>query len=206
MRPSFTRRDLAKIVSTGAVAASAQLPADYPIFSVRSPAGDGHLDRILSYGDTAKNELINALKAASEFPATGSSEDRGMGSDSWGVVPSNAGLGSDALKAASEFPATASTRSSKETPNPQDENRALFIAAMPDPARRHIAFNVVERNCRERFAEGADGVKLYVRLLTYVRLTSVAEAVDEFERRFRPMLDKVALEEWQTITAPFKRD
>ena len=154
---------------------------------------------------SAKDELIDALKAASEFRATGSSEDRGMGSDSWRVAPSNAGLGSDALKAASEFPATASARSFKETPNPQDENRALFIAAMPDPVRRQIAFNVVERNCREQFAEGADGVRLYVRLLNYVRLTNVAEAVDEFERRFAPMLDQQALQEWKTITAPFKR-
>jgi hypothetical protein len=41
---------------------------------------------------------------------------------------------------------------------------------------------------------------------SYVRLTNVAEAVDEFERRFRPMLDQEALEEWQTITASFRRD
>jgi len=108
------------------------------------------------------------------------------------------------LKAASEVPVAASA--SKPTPNPQDQNRALFISAMSDPARRHIAFNVVERNCREQFAEGADGVQLYLRLLSYVRLTNVGEAVDEFERRFRPMLDHEALEDWQTITASFKRD
>jgi hypothetical protein len=41
------------------------------------------------------------------------------------------------------------------------DNRALFIDAMSDPLRRRIAFNVVERNCRERFAEGEDGTKLY---------------------------------------------
>jgi hypothetical protein len=58
---------------------------------------------------TKKDELIDALKAASEFPATGSSEDRGMGSDSWRVAPSNAGLGSDAHRAASELPATGSS-------------------------------------------------------------------------------------------------
>jgi hypothetical protein len=154
---------------------------------------------------TKKNELIDALKAASEFPATGSSEDRGMGSDSWRVALNNAGLGSDALKAASEFPAPASARSFKETSNPQDENRALFMAAMPDPVGRQIAFNVIEKNCREQFAEGADGVQLYLRLLTYVRLTNVAEAVDEFERRFAPMLDQQALQAWKTIAAPFKR-
>jgi hypothetical protein len=32
---------------------------------------------------------------------------------------------------------------------------------MADPLRRGIAFDVVERNCRERFAEGEDGIKLY---------------------------------------------
>jgi hypothetical protein len=41
------------------------------------------------------------------------------------------------------------------------DNRALFIEAMADPLRRGIAFDVVERNCRERFAEGEDGIKLY---------------------------------------------
>ena len=80
------------------------------------------------------------------------------------------------------------------------------MSAMSDPVRRQIAFNVVERNCRNQFAEGADGVQLYVRLLTYVRLTNAAEAVDEFERRFRPLLDQEALEEWRTVTAPLKRD
>ena len=29
------------------------------------------------------------------------------------------------------------------------DNRALFIGAMADPLRRGIAFDVVERNCRE---------------------------------------------------------
>jgi len=108
------------------------------------------------------------------------------------------------LKAASEPSITASA--SRPTPNAQDENRALFMSAMPDPVRRQIAFNVVEKNCRDQFAEGADGVQLYVRLLTYVRLTNAAEAVDEFERRFRPLLDQEALEEWRTVTAPLKRD
>ena len=72
------------------------------------------------------------------------------------------------------------------------DNRSLFIDAMADPLRRHVAFNVVERNCRDQFAEGTDGVQLYLRLLSYVRLTYVAEAVDEFERRFGPMLDQEA--------------
>ena len=72
-------------------------------------------------------------------------------------------------------------------------NRALFIEAMADPLRRGIAFDVVERNCRERFAEGEDGIKLYHQLLGYVRLGYASEAVEEFERRFGPMLDQRAL-------------
>src|SRR6266478_4082448 len=55
---------------------------------------------------------------------------------------------------------------------------------MADPLRRSIAFNVVERNCRERFAEGEDGIKLYLQLLVWVRFANVREAVDEFEHRF----------------------
>jgi hypothetical protein len=71
----------------------------------------------------------------------------------------------------------------------------LFIGAMADPSRRRIAFNVVERNCRERFAEGEDGMELYLQLLRYVRLGNVSEAVEEFERRFVPMLDQEFLKE-----------
>ena len=107
-----------------------------------------------------------------------------------------------ALKAASELPDPASER---RIPNSQDENRELFIRVMPDPVLRQIAFNVVERNCRKQFAQGADGVQLYVRLLTYVRLANVPEAVDEFERQFGPMLDQQALHEWKTITGRFKQ-
>ena len=59
----------------------------------------------------------------------------------------------------------------------------LFIGAMADPSRRRIAFNVVERNCRERLAEGEDGMELYLQLLRYVRLSNVSEAVEEFEHR-----------------------
>jgi hypothetical protein len=70
------------------------------------------------------------------------------------------------------------------------DNRVLFIEAMVDPLRRGIAFDVVERNCRERFAEGEDGIKLYRLLLGYVRLSDVSEAVEEFEHRFEPMLDQ----------------
>jgi hypothetical protein len=75
------------------------------------------------------------------------------------------------------------------------DNRALFIEAMADPLRRGIAFNVVERNCRERFAEGEDGIELYLQLLRYVRLGNVSEAVEEFEHRFMPMLDQEFLKE-----------
>jgi hypothetical protein len=68
------------------------------------------------------------------------------------------------------------------------KNRSLFIDAMGDPMRRRIAFDVVERNCRERFAEGEDGVSLYRQLLGYVQSAKVDEAIEEFERQFEPML------------------
>ena len=68
-------------------------------------------------------------------------------------------------------------------------NRSLFIDAMDDPMRRRIAFDVVEGNCRERFAEGEDGVRLYLQLLGYVQSAKVDKAVEEFERRFEPMLN-----------------
>ena len=67
-------------------------------------------------------------------------------------------------------------------------NRSLFIDAMGDPMHRRIAFDVVERNCRERFADGEDGVRLYRHLLGYVQSARVDEAVKEFERQFEPML------------------
>jgi hypothetical protein len=68
------------------------------------------------------------------------------------------------------------------------KNRSLFIDAMGDPMRRRIAFDVVERNCRERFADSEDGVRLYRQLLGYVQSAKVDEAVNEFERQFEPML------------------
>ena len=40
------------------------------------------------------------------------------------------------------------------------DNEALFIECMSDAARRRIAFNVVERNCREAFNRGKAGVAL----------------------------------------------
>jgi hypothetical protein len=70
------------------------------------------------------------------------------------------------------------------------DNRSLFIDAMAHPLRRRIAFNVVERNCRDRFAQGEDGIRLYLHLRGYVQSAAVDEAVAEFERRFEPMLDQ----------------
>src|SRR4029453_10752693 len=69
------------------------------------------------------------------------------------------------------------------------KNRSLFIDARDDPMRRRFAFDVVEKNCRERFAEGEDGVRLYLQLLGYVQSAKVDKAVEEFERRFEPMLN-----------------
>lgn len=76
-----------------------------------------------------------------------------------------------------------------------EDNRALFIDAMADPSRRRVAFDVVERNCRERFAEGEDGIKLYIQLVGYVQLANVDEAVTEFEQRFVKMLDQEMLKQ-----------
>src|SRR5262245_62825810 len=70
------------------------------------------------------------------------------------------------------------------------DNRSLFIDAMTDPLRRRIAFNVVERNCRERFADHEEGIRLYLHLRGYVQSAAVDEAVAEFEHRFEPMLDQ----------------
>ena len=68
------------------------------------------------------------------------------------------------------------------------KNRSLFIDAMSDPMRRRFAFDVVERNWGERFAEGEEGVRLYRQLLGYVQSAKVNEAVEEFARRFEQML------------------
>jgi hypothetical protein len=76
---------------------------------------------------------------------------------------------------------------------PAIDNRTLFIDSMANPITRAVAFDVVERNCRMRFRVGQEGIKVYARLLTYVQESNVEEAVDEFERRFLPMLDQAAL-------------
>jgi hypothetical protein len=82
------------------------------------------------------------------------------------------------------------------------DNRRLFIDAMSDPWRRRIAFDVVERNCRERFAEGEDGIELFVQLLRYVQAAKVDEAVEEFERRFAPMLDQELVKDTHRYLQP----
>jgi hypothetical protein len=70
------------------------------------------------------------------------------------------------------------------------ENRELFIQCMRDSARRRIAFDVVELNCRERFGHKKDGLRLFLELAGYVRRAHVDEALREFEKRFAPMIHK----------------
>jgi hypothetical protein len=64
------------------------------------------------------------------------------------------------------------------------DNEMLFIQCMPDAARRRIAFNVVERNCREAFARGKAGVALFLKVRDLVELAEVEEAINEFDKRF----------------------
>jgi hypothetical protein len=66
---------------------------------------------------------------------------------------------------------------------------------MPDAARRRIAFNVVERNCREAFARGEEGLALFLRLRDLVERAQVEEAIREFDGRFAPMLDQELINE-----------
>jgi hypothetical protein len=73
------------------------------------------------------------------------------------------------------------------------DNRSLFIKAMPDPVKRRIAFDVVERNCRDRFAQGQEGLSLFLELVEYVQAAGVAVAVTEFENRFAALLDQELL-------------
>jgi hypothetical protein len=72
-------------------------------------------------------------------------------------------------------------------------NRSLFISAMAHPAKRRIAFDVVERNCRYRFVKGQEGLSLFLELIGYVQAAGVAGAVSEFENRFVAMLDQELL-------------
>jgi hypothetical protein len=73
------------------------------------------------------------------------------------------------------------------------ENRSLFIEAVADPIKRRIAFDVVDRNCRMRFRVGEEGIRAYLEVLDLVQSSKVDEALDEFEKRFLPMLDQKAL-------------
>jgi hypothetical protein len=68
------------------------------------------------------------------------------------------------------------------------ENVRLFIDAMRHPVTRKIAFDVVERNCRDRFAHDEDALYLYKQLLGYVRRSRIDGAETEFIERFLPML------------------
>jgi hypothetical protein len=73
------------------------------------------------------------------------------------------------------------------------DNEALFVQSMADTARRRIAFNVVERNCREAFAGGKAGMALFLQVRGLVERAQVQEAINEFDRRFEPMLDQRVL-------------
>jgi hypothetical protein len=77
----------------------------------------------------------------------------------------------------------------------RSDNEALFLHSMPDAARRKIAFNVVERNCREAFARGEEGLALFLRLRDLVERAQVEEAIREFDGRFAPMLDQELINE-----------
>src|SRR5262245_40708626 len=81
-------------------------------------------------------------------------------------------------------------------------NEALFIQCMPDAARRRIAFNVVERNCREAFASGKAGVALFLKVRGLVERAQVQEAINEFDKRFEPMLDQGVLAAYKDQPPP----
>jgi len=82
------------------------------------------------------------------------------------------------------------------------DNEMLFIQCMPDAARRRIAFNVVERNCREAFARGKAGVALFLKVRDLVELAQVEEAIREFDKRFEPMLDQGVLAAYRDQPPP----
>jgi len=79
--------------------------------------------------------------------------------------------------------------------NQRGDNEALFIQCMPDHARRKIAFNVIDRNCREAFPRGEEGLALFLRLRDLVESAQVEEAVREFDERFASMLDQELINE-----------
>ena len=44
-----------------------------------------------------------------------------------------------------------------------------------------------------RFRVGEEGVRVYLQILSYVQSSKIDEAVEEFTKRFLPMLDQKAL-------------
>jgi hypothetical protein len=84
----------------------------------------------------------------------------------------------------------------KSVPSERDQrvaNRALFIQCMADPVKRRIAFDVLDRNCRDAFGQGEEGLDLFVKLAADVRRANIDEATSEFESRFAPKLDQALL-------------
>ena len=63
-----------------------------------------------------------------------------------------------------------------------------FIEAVREGNRNRIFLMLEQRHAAD-FANGPAGVKYYATLLEAVRAANVPEAVDEFERRFLPLLD-----------------
>jgi hypothetical protein len=84
----------------------------------------------------------------------------------------------------------------KSVPSERDQriaNRALFIQCMADPVKRRIAFDVLDRNCRDAFGQGEEGLDLFVKLAAGVRRAHIDEAISEFDSRLAPKLDQVLL-------------
>jgi hypothetical protein len=63
-----------------------------------------------------------------------------------------------------------------------------FIQAVRESNRDRIFLMLEQRHAAD-FANGPAGVKYYATLLEAVRSAGVPEAVEEFQRRFRPLLD-----------------
>jgi hypothetical protein len=70
------------------------------------------------------------------------------------------------------------------------EYREDFIQALRQGKQmRDCVFRVLEQRHTEDFANGSNGVKYYTDVFDAVRAADVPEAVEEFERRFSPLLD-----------------
>ena len=63
-----------------------------------------------------------------------------------------------------------------------------FIQAVREGNRNRIFLMLEQRHAAD-FANGPAGVKYYATLLEAVRSAAAPEAVEEFQRRFRPLLD-----------------